>query len=415
MKILNLLVCLLILISFNSHANQPLVYGHSFKHHSKAFNQPRRYMVSLPERYQAESFSYPTLYVIDGDFQFHHVSNTVKHLARMGKIPQMIVVGIANQGPKDYLLSNTWKVEGESEFGEVKLFNRYLSNELIPLIDKSFRTTTKKAIAGYSLGGLYVMQSYIDTESPFNAFIAMSPSVWYDDYAYKSKLSHYLKATKTTKNDRHRNAPLFVSLANEAGMGVEDVVSVLRNTTELQKDSWQYKHYPEETHYSAALPALYDALVFVAPKHFVDIKELAELSSVEAIFDAFESRKSSWTGFRLDWLQSYTLAKYMSRSKKNDKIDYAIARTEELFPESKFELVINFSLGLNKKKKHDSALKLLKTIEKANSKNAKWLNQMGLAYAGIGETELARQYHQKSLKAAKESRLESWEYWELQP
>ena len=92
-----------------------LVYGQSFTHNSNLYNAERRYMVALPERYHATQRQYPVLYIIDGDFQFRHVSAAVNNLARVGKIPPMIVVGIALQGQADYIKSTTWAAEDNPE------------------------------------------------------------------------------------------------------------------------------------------------------------------------------------------------------------------------------------------------------------------------------------------------------------
>ncbi|MBV1911400.1 MAG: hypothetical protein KUG78_19060 [Kangiellaceae bacterium] len=408
-------VAFLLPFTFKLQAKTPLTYGHSDTIESKIMNQQRRYMVSLPERYYAETFSYPTLYVIDGDFQFHHVANTAKHLARMGKIPQIIVVGIANQGPKDYLFSNTWQLESEKEYGGIDLFNQYLKSELLPKIDQTFRTNSQKAIAGYSLGGLFVMNSYVDPSTPFNAFLAMSPSVWFDDYSFNNRLKNHLEKASESPPASSTSKPLFISLASEQGMGVEDLVKTLEKNNNDKISNWQYKHYPNETHYTTALPALNDGLQFLSPNHFVDMPELMKLSSVENIFENFKKKKSNWSGFRLDWLQSYTLAKYVIGSKKIKQIPKALEYTKQLFPESYSELAINFSLGLNKKEKYQQALDLLMSIENENANNSKWLYQTSIAYRGLGNKKKAHELHKAALKVAQSTNLESWEYWELEP
>lgn len=399
---------ILLLIAFQGNT-EPLVYGHSFQHDSKVLQEQRRYMVSLPERYQAEKFHYPTLYILDADFQFHHVANTVKHLARMGKIPQMIVIGVANQGPRDYLSSNTWPIAGESDYGNMQLFSEYIKTELIPTIDSQYRTNKRRAISGYSLGGLFVMQSYIDPNTPFNGFLAMSPSVWFDDYAYKSRLEKYFDA-----NPKYQN-PLFISVANEVGMGVQDVVKLMPKTKSAEDKFWSFKHYPDETHYSTALPALYDGLVFLAPNHFVDYAELKELESIERVFEKFLQKKSSFLGFKLDWLQSYTLAKYLIGTEQTHLIPQVLELARVHFPDSKHELGVNLALMLNRKKEFKKAIELLGTIKEVSIMNPKWYHQMSVAYRGVGDQVGAKKYHQKALELANENQLESWEYWELEP
>lgn len=49
-------------------------------------------------------------------------------------------------------------------------------------------------------------------------------------------------------------------------MGVRKLVEALKNSiSEKIAWQWQFKAYPEETHFSTAMPALYDALTFLAP------------------------------------------------------------------------------------------------------------------------------------------------------
>ncbi len=402
----HLFVIFIGLISFLSTAKTPLIYGHAYQHDSKILKESRRYMVSLPEGYELSKFSYPTLYIIDGDFQFHHVSNVAKHLARMGKIPPLIVIGVANQGPNDYLASNTWPISSSEEFGNQDNFSSYLRKELMVEIDQSFRTNQYKAISGYSLGGLFVMTDYLDKHSPFGAYLAMSPSLWFDDYRYKNKMSEYFK------QENNPEKKLFISLANEEGMGVEEVVELLK---ENQVTNWQYKKYPNETHYTTALPALYDGLINLFPDYFTDMNELLTMESEQAVIEYFKEKKDRWGGFDFFWLQSYTLSKYFFATQQSEKIGDFLKQAKKLFPDSINELSINFSLGYNKKKQPDKAITLLESIQKANLNNPKWHYQMGLALEQKKSHKKAKQHFEKALMLARKFNLESWEYWELEP
>lgn len=100
-KIIIITLILLSKISFAEAQKTPILSGYMYEHQSEVLDQNRRYMVSLPERYHSNNRHYPTLYVIDGDFQFQHTSALVTNLSRMGKIPPMIVIAVANQGQQD--------------------------------------------------------------------------------------------------------------------------------------------------------------------------------------------------------------------------------------------------------------------------------------------------------------------------
>ena len=105
MKIKNIILLLASLTAFSvtcyaadsTNAGKAIVSGYERQHSSKVFAENRRYMVSLPERYFMNKRHYPSLFVIDADFQFQHVSAVVKNLTRMGKIPPMIVIDMGRR------------------------------------------------------------------------------------------------------------------------------------------------------------------------------------------------------------------------------------------------------------------------------------------------------------------------------
>ncbi|MCW3172459.1 alpha/beta hydrolase [Shewanella subflava] len=387
---------------------EALTYGHVYQHDSITFAQPRRFMVSLPERYFASDRQFPVLYVIDGDFQFQHVSAAVNNLARMGKTPPMIVVGVAIQGPEDYLMSTTWPSEIEgSEFGGAAQLQAYLTHELVPLIDKQFRTTDAKALSGYSLGGLFTLYSMMQQSTPFNAFMAFSPSAWYDEYAINQKFIEYLQDKKTV-------APLFISLANEQGMGVNELVATINQHA---PNGWQagFASFANETHYSTAMPSILAGLAYLAPDYYTDLDQLLEMSTYQQVFDHFQAKQSQWAGFRFEWLQAYNLIKYLFISKQTDKIDEVLLAANKRFPESYSELCIGFAKGFIKKQQPEVALKVLMSAKEDGVNSADWHQQVSESQQLLGHAALALEHHQQALNLAKKHQLASWEYWELKP
>lgn len=386
-----------------------IVSGHMFEHQSMVLEQNRRYMVSLPERYYSNNRHYPTLYVIDGDFQFQHTSALVTNLSRMGKIPPMIVVGVANQGQKDYIYHTTWAFENNPEYGGAPLFNRYLEQELVPVINKNYRTTSQQALAGYSLGGLFTIYAMMQADTPFSAFFAMSPSAWFDNESLTKKLPEYISKLKNTP------PALFLSIANEEGMGVRKLVEALKdNTKAKQAWHWQFNTYPEETHFSTAMPALYDALTFLAPNFYFDPQDMMKFENYHQVLDEFEKKKSSWTGFQIEWLQAYQLAKYMFWSKQSADIDDFLKEISIRFPESHTQVTIQLAKGFIIKKQAERAQQLLLSIEKTAIENPLWHRQMSLSYAALEHKEKAKAHQAKSLSLAKKQQLPTWLVWELQ-
>lgn len=392
-------------------AQTPLNYGQVYALDSQVYHQARRYMVSLPERYHADQRTYPVLYVIDGDFQFRHVAVAVQTMARLGKTPPMIVVGVALQGQADYILSTTWPADDDPQYGGADKLQRYLRTELVPTIEHQYRTNGSRALAGYSLGGLFTLYSMTRPDTPFSAFLAMSPSAWYDDNGINEKVSAYLQ-----DKNRQRDSlpPLFLSLANEQGMGVTQLLKIIK--AKGPKD-WRvgYHHYPEETHYSTALPALYDALVYLSPDYFTDTDVLMTFDDYRAVLQHFAAKKSLWSGFHFGWLQAYTLGKYFYYSKQTEAMSAALTEAEKSFPEDLAELSAGFAKVLNNRDQHSLAQQLLLQTPKQGKEQADWHQQLSLTYRAQGEIALADQHHRKALQLARKQGLESWEWWELEP
>lgn len=382
-----------------------IVSGYEFQHPSAEMGENRRYMVSLPERYLMNKRQYPSLYIIDADFQFQHVAATVKNLARMGKIPPMIVIGVANQGGDDYVKTTTWSDGQDDAFGDAKKLQAYLSKELVPLIDQQYRTNKQKALAGYSLGGLFTLYSMMQESTPFKAFLAMSPSAWFDENSLPKRLTPLLEKNQLT-------APVFISLANEEGMGVDAVIKTFKDLASKSL-KWQFKHYPNENHFTTALPALYDGLQFLAPNYAIDGTDMLALGDYKQILAHLKAQQKQWGGFQFEWLHSYQFAKYISWSKQLEQIDEVLAAVSIAFPESLTMVTIQLANVFNKNKNFAKALQLLNSV-KAEGKNFPgWQKQMSVYYAGIEKPTLAAKHQALALKLAEQYELESWEVWEL--
>ena len=244
-------------------------------------------------------------------------------------------------------------------------------------------------------------------DTPFNAFLAMSPSAWYDDNGINDRLAAFLKNTKEP-------APLFLSLANEQQMGVEELVETIRS---LGPQNWHtgYRYYPQETHYSTALPAVYDALAFLSPDYFTDTRDLMAFKDYRDALNHFAAKKSLWSGFHFDWPQAYTLGKYFYYSEQKDKMQLALAEAEKLFPRDLAELSTGFAKVLNNRDEPQLAQTLLLQTKDEAGQHADWHQQLSLSYAALGKRELASRYHRKALELARAQQLESWEIWEMNP
>ncbi len=154
--------------------------------------------VSLPVNYNSYDYSFPVLYVLDGDKSFGMTKEIADWLIWFGEIRDIIVVGISyGQGTdawwekreRDYThCSDTMLARGSAKYaGGAQNFLKFVKNELIPVVDRKFKTLhDSNALMGISYGGM--LTSYVLFAQPemFNGFIILGPTlIWKNENILK--------------------------------------------------------------------------------------------------------------------------------------------------------------------------------------------------------------------------------------
>lgn len=149
--------------------------------------------VSLPRDYQHSDRRYPVVYLLDADYSFAIARNIVEHLSDRGHLTQAIVVGIAYDGPDRYRMNRTrdytpvhsasggYGPEYQRVSGGGPAFQRFIVEDLIPFVDGTWRTESRRVLVGHSYGGLFATWTALTRPAPFAGFIIVSPSLWYAD------------------------------------------------------------------------------------------------------------------------------------------------------------------------------------------------------------------------------------------
>ena len=74
---------------------QQISIGETVSVQSELLGEDRSLMIFLPESYSSSSFSYPVLYLLDGEPEFLHTAGIVEFLAGADQIPELIVGVVA--------------------------------------------------------------------------------------------------------------------------------------------------------------------------------------------------------------------------------------------------------------------------------------------------------------------------------
>ncbi len=245
---------------------QDLTIGERFTVHSEVLDEDRTMFIALPEGYSDSKVRYPVLYVLDGEFFFYQAQSAVQFLSectylRTLPIPQMLVVGIVNVDRNRDLTPTHAPVQGELRYptsGGAARFLAFLQSELIPLIDARYRTQPYRVLSGWSFGGLFTVHTYLENPEAFSAYLAISPSLWWEQD------SPVKKAKEVVTEGNFDFRPLVVTLGASEGGDMDR--SVRRGLVPLLKSDrlatrvFTPIEIAERGHYYSPYQAFFDGL-----------------------------------------------------------------------------------------------------------------------------------------------------------
>jgi len=145
---------------------------------SKRLNEDREIIIGLPPSYDKHpTQKYPVLVLLDGDFLFDAFQGALSYGNYWDDLPEIIIVGISQN--KNNERETDCAVDQENglptEKGEA--FFEFIGLELLPYIEKKYRTAPFKMIAGLDTTAGF-LNCYLYKDVPlFDAYISMSPEL----------------------------------------------------------------------------------------------------------------------------------------------------------------------------------------------------------------------------------------------
>ena len=229
---------------------------------STVLGEERTVLVRTPVGYENNKASYPVLYMTDGDGHMGHTASTVDFLTRNGRISDLIVVGVTNTDRTRDLTpvkSTAKNAAGELQAptsGGAGNFLKFFETELIPEIEKQYRTQPYRIFAGHSLGGLFAINAMITKPGLFNSYISVSPSMQWQNAEALTRAEEFFK------NQKELKVTLFVSLGDEPGAIGESYKKFtdLLAKSNIKGFEWKAEHMMDEDHGSVVLRSHYAGL-----------------------------------------------------------------------------------------------------------------------------------------------------------
>ncbi len=223
---------------------------------SKKLNETRDFTVVLPSNYENDiEKKYPVLVLLDGEYLLSPFEGILKYGNYWDDLPEMIIVSIPqNYGDTRYLDSEF--DEGGFPSGTGANFFEFIGIELLPYVEKKYRTQPFRVIAGHDTTAGF-LNSYLYKDNPvFNGYISLSP-----EFAYDMEKRVPERLALITK-------PLFYYQAMAEGDKEElkqRALSLTQNAKAIPNA--KFKFASEEiigtTHYSVVANAIPSALYFM--------------------------------------------------------------------------------------------------------------------------------------------------------
>lgn len=135
---------------------------------SKVLGEERVLHVNLPPNYAHARQRYEVVYLLDGHVRsFFDVTVAAAGYDIVGEkydyaMPAQIVVGVDHRDRGADLGRNQ------------ELFTRFLVEEVVPYVDRTFRTNAYRTLIGHSLGGRFALMTFCRAPGVFPAVIAIS-------------------------------------------------------------------------------------------------------------------------------------------------------------------------------------------------------------------------------------------------
>ncbi|HEX3768979.1 MAG TPA: alpha/beta hydrolase-fold protein, partial [Puia sp.] len=156
--------------------------------YSAILKEYRKIWIYIPDGHtRNKGLHYPVVYLLDGESHFYSVAGMIQQLSEINGntvCPQMVVIAILNTD-RTRDLTPTHVLHGiygrYETSGGAENFTGFIGKELMPYIEAHYPVAPYRTLIGHSFGGLFVINTLINHTDMFNAYIAIDPSLWWDN------------------------------------------------------------------------------------------------------------------------------------------------------------------------------------------------------------------------------------------
>ena len=249
-------------IVYGQDINLKLGFADSIQ--SRILKENRKIIIRLPDEYDTSKKLYPVLYLLDGNNS--SVLETVSAINKLGSdenIPKMIVVAIGNTDRDRDMMPLSTKQYTVPVAG-AEQFLSFISDELIPQIDKKYRTNQQRILCGKSLSGLFTLYAMLTKPQLFESYIGRSAGWLRDMNDYFTTLTD--KAFQQPNLYKGKKIFMSNSLIDNYDKDHDVHKQMLEFSEKIKSklgDMVQYKYVTYNNYPHVPFPSLYDGLKYI--------------------------------------------------------------------------------------------------------------------------------------------------------
>ncbi|WP_299487706.1 alpha/beta hydrolase-fold protein [uncultured Allomuricauda sp.] len=325
---------------------------------SQVLKEKRPILISKPTLYEERNERYFVVYVLDGNMNTGFTSGIAELLYQSG-FPRLLVIGIPSTY-RDRDLTPTAYGETTSG-GGADNFLRFLKEELIPYVDENYRTHDFKVLIGHSFGGLFATHTLYTEPDLFNAYVAITPTVVYDNFYSGNKLRRFFRNKNTLPTS------FFFSVGNEPnpeGDAVFHLNELFKK--EAPSDlSWKFEYYRKENHSTTPLIATLDGLRFIFQDLVLE-DEIVKIKGLEYLKTYYANLKNKYNiPIKVPQRTLMNYGYYLMENSRNDEALDVFGFYAEIHPTIPvpYDAMADIYIKNNDKKK---AIFCLETLLKMN-------------------------------------------------
>ena len=150
----------------------PITIGEVQELKSNVLGETRPLYIGLPPGYATSDERYPVVILLDAESRFELARAVQQYFVYSTRVPHTILLGVPNPSRE----ARERDLLPESAGGSPERFTQFLTDELLPYLDATYRTDSVRILAGHSHGGVFTVSTLLRHPELFAGYIATDPS-----------------------------------------------------------------------------------------------------------------------------------------------------------------------------------------------------------------------------------------------